>query len=60
MWKIILVIALIAVAFYIIKKQQTKKKLRDKTGELLEPEDITDVFGHDLLDREAARIMRLS
>jgi hypothetical protein len=60
MWKILLVIAAIALAFYVIHKNQTKKKLRDKTGELVETEDVRDIFGHDLLDREAARVMRLS
>jgi hypothetical protein len=59
MWRLLIVILCIVLAFLFVRNRQ-KKNPREKTGELLEFEHVKDLYGKDILDGECMRIMRLS
>lgn len=60
MWKILLLVIILALTFWYIQRKETieKSKGRDRTGELLEDKHIKDTFGKDILDLECSRIMK--
>lgn len=62
MWKLLLVVILISLTFWYVKRKETieKSKGRDRTGELLEDKHIQDTFGKDILDLECGRIMKIT
>ena len=59
MWKLLLLVIILALTFWYIRRKETveKSKGRDRTGELLEDRHIQDIFGKDILDLECRRIM---
>jgi hypothetical protein len=57
MWKLLLVILAISIAFFYVKRNQQKKP-RDRTGELIEQEHVSDIYGKDILDAECSRILK--
>ena len=60
MWKILLLVIILALTFWYIRRKETieKSKGRDRIGELLEDKHIKDTFGKDILDLECSRIMK--
>ena len=51
MWKFLLLLMFMMIAFLVIRKQEKKKNPRNATSkQLVEKVDIADIFGEDLLD----------
>ena len=51
MWKFLLLLMAMIVAFLVIRKQEKRKNPRTAASkQLIEKADIADIFGEDLLD----------
>ena len=50
MWRIILVLFLVVLGFLILRKKMKKPSL-DKTNELIDHNDVKDLYDSDILDK---------
>lgn len=51
MWKFLLLLMAMMIAFLVIRKQEKKRNPRSADSkQLIEKSDIVDIFGEDLLD----------
>lgn len=51
MWKFLLLLMAMIIAFLVIRKQEKRKNPRNAASkQLIEKSDIADIFGEDLLD----------
>jgi preprotein translocase subunit YajC len=51
MWKFLLLLMVMMIAFLVIRKQEKKRNPRSADSkQLIEKSDISDIFGEDLLD----------
>lgn len=58
MWKVLLVIITLALAYwFLVIKRKQKSSARDRTGDLLTVGHIKDVYNNDILDNEVERML---
>ena len=57
MWKFLLLLMAMMIAFLVIRKQEKRKNPRTATSkQIIEKTDIADIFGEDLLDISAGKL----
>lgn len=57
MWKFLLLLMAMMIAFLVIRKQEKRKNPRTATSkQLIEKDSISDIFGEDLLDFTAGKL----
>jgi preprotein translocase subunit YajC len=57
MWKFLLLLMAMMIAFLVIRKQEKKKNPRTEASkQLIDKTDIADIFGEDLLDISAGKL----
>jgi len=57
MWKFLLLLMAMMIAFFVIRKQEKKRNPRiSASKQIIEKSDIADIFGEDLLDFTAGKL----
>ena len=57
MWKFLLLLMAMMIAFLVIRKQEKRKNPRTATSkQIIEKTDIADIFGEDLLEFTAGKL----